>query len=261
MQSQTKELRDFLHQLADLAKQITLQYFRQDIQLQQKSDRTPVTVADQEAELCLRDHIVERFPDHGFLGEETGEHCMDADYAWIVDPIDGTKNYTIGAPVFGTLIALLYKGRPVAGLLDMPALSQRWVGIAGQPTLLNGATCHVSPATPIGDAIVHATTPDTFDERQREQFDQVSEQCRFRLFGKDCYAYGLLASGFLQLVMEASLKAVDILPIVPVVEGAGGIITDWRGLPISLTNHDTALVASDAHLHRHALQVIDNVRP
>lgn len=256
LQTDSRELLDFLHHLADMAQQITMRYFRRDIQLRQKSDRTPVTIADRETEQSLRRCISKKFPDHGFVGEETGSQNVDADYTWIIDPIDGTKNFTIGAPVFGTLIALLYQGRPFAGLLDMPALSERWVGIQGQPTLLNGEPCHVSPATPICDAIIHATTPDMFDQLQRQQFNHVSGQCRFRLFGKDCYAYGLLASGFLQLVMEAGLKAVDVLPLVPVIEGAGGIITDWQGQPISLTNCGTALAASDANLHLQVLHII-----
>ena len=252
---------DFMHQLADAAKKITSNYFRQDIQVQQKADQTPVTRADLETEYKLRELVNRTFPEHGFFGEETGSSDLHAEFTWIIDPIDGTKNYTIGVPIFGTLIALLREGVPVAGLLDMPVLEQRWLGLQGQATKLNGRVCGTSNCSKLSDAIIHATTPDMFDKHQAQQFDRLSAHCRFRLFGKDCYAYGLLASGFLQLIMEADLKVFDILPLVPIVQGAGAVISDWNGQAISLQNHRKVLVACNETLQQQALTIINEQIP
>ena len=252
-------LMQFMHSLANAAKRITLSWYQKENHLQDKADQTPVTIADQETEQHLRSLIAEHFPDHGFLGEETGEKDLHAEYIWIVDPIDGTKNYTIGAPIFGTLIALLQDGAPIAGLLDMPVLQQRWFSYCGRSTELNGETCQTDKCDQLATAIIHATTPDMFNPRQSRQFDHLSAHCRFRLFGKDCYAYGLLASGFLHLIMEADLKAVDILPLVPIIENAGGKITDWQGHPLSLKNHRTALASCNPVLHELALSRISGL--
>ena len=190
---------------------------------------TPVTAADRAAEAAMRGMIESRFPDHGIVGEEYGRVREDADFVWVLDPIDGTKSFISGVPLFGTLIALTRAGRPILGIIDQPISHERWVGAAGGRSTLNGAAirCRVSPG--LETATLFATTPDMFRGPDAEGFARVSAAVKLTRFGADCYAYGLLAAGFIDLVLEASLKPYDFCAIVPIVEGAGGIATDWRG--------------------------------
>lgn len=232
--------------LADAAHAATRAHFRsRSLVRDTKSDSSPVTAADRAAEAAMRGIIAEAFPDHGVFGEEAGySGPKDAEHVWILDPIDGTKSFITGKPLFVTLIALTHKGVPVLGVIDQPVIGERWVGAAGAPTTCNGEAVRCDDvAVSLADSYVFATTPKMFDgnAKVRASFDRVAGACREVLYGCDGYAYGLVASGHADAVCEADLGVYDAAALVPVVSGAGGVITDWAGAPL---HFDPAALAS-----------------
>ena len=243
------ELVRFAGAMADAAGALARRYFRSDIAVETKADASPVTIADREIERTLRDMIAARFPDHGVFGEEHGAASLDRDFVWVIDPIDGTKSFIAGMPLFGTLIALLRDGQPVLGVVDHPALGERWVGAAGQATLRHGTPCRTRDCRALSDAILFATSPDLFTGADLDAFERVSRRARMRRFGGDCYAYALLASGFVDAVVETGLQPYDYLALVPVIEGAGGVITDWRGQRLGLASDGRVVAAATPALH------------
>ncbi len=243
----------FAEELADLAGPIARKYFRQKLTIETKPDSSPVTIADREIESAMRRRIGETFPGHGILGEEHGLERADADRVWVIDPIDGTKSFISGMPTFGTLIAYLERGIPTVGVVDHPALTERWIGARGRPTLLNGEPCRTSRRERVSEAILYATSPDMFTGQDRASFEAVSAKVSLRRFGGDCYAYALLASGHIDLVIEAGLQPYDYLSLVPVIEGAGGVITDWSGRALGLRSDGRVVAAATAALHAEAL--------
>jgi len=251
------ELRRFAETLADTARSGTLRWFRRPVDIDIKDDLSPVTIADRDVEQRLRTLVREHYPDHGFIGEEFGHDKGKSEFAWIVDPIDGTKQFITGVPLFGTLIGLLQNGRPILGVADIPAMHERWVGVQGRQTLLDGNVCNTSPVSQIADASIYTTSPDIFSQQQWPLFESLSERCRFRRFGLDCYAYTLLSAGYVDIVMEAGLHAFDILPLVPIIEGAGGRVTDWQGYPLTLEHCDQALAVANDALH---VATVDSIR-
>jgi len=195
-------------------------------------------------------------PAHGFFGEESGDQTSEESWRWIVDPIDGTKAFANGSPTFGTLISLIHNDNPVLGIIDHAALGERWIGLSGQPTTCNGETCKTSQISELQDASVNCTTIDMFDPAGFQLFNQLSSACRYRTFGGDCFSYGLLASGHAHLVCEADLKPYDFMALVPVIEGAGGIITDWEGQRLTPTSGDKVLASANASLHQQAIKIL-----
>jgi inositol-phosphate phosphatase/L-galactose 1-phosphate phosphatase/histidinol-phosphatase len=242
--------------LADAAGAAIRPCFRTPIAIDDKPDLTPVTAADRAAERAMRELIERRFPDHGVLGEEFGPFRSEAEFVWTLDPIDGTKSFISGLPLFGTLIALTRRGRPILGVIDQPILHERWVGAEGRSTTLNGAAISVRPCRDLAAATLFATAPDMFVGADAGAFARLKAAVKLVRFGADCYAYGLLAAGFIDLVAEAQLKPYDVCPMVPIVEGAGGVITDWRGAALDLSADGHALVAGDDALHRAALALL-----
>jgi inositol-phosphate phosphatase/L-galactose 1-phosphate phosphatase/histidinol-phosphatase len=243
--------------LADQSGAVLRRYFRQPFQIDTKADLSPVTIADREVETLVRAGIEAAFPDHGILGEEFGTARADAEYVWVIDPIDGTKAFMTGKATFGTLIALTRHGTPILGVIDQPILRERWLGAAGRSTTFNGAPITVRPCARLADASLYATTPQMFVGNDATAFERLMNAVKYPLYGADCYAYGLLASGFTDLVCEASLQPYDYCALVPVVQGAGGRMSDWEGRPLSLASHAASkgrvLAAGDAALHQAAL--------
>ena len=242
--------------LADAAGEVIRPYFRKPLAIRDKPDLTPVTAADRAAEAAMRALIEARFPDHGIVGEEFGRVREDAEFVWVLDPIDGTKSFISGVPLFGTLIALTREGHPVLGIIDQPILRERWVGAVGRPTTLNGAAIQCRACPTLAAATLFATTPDMFKGEDAACFARVSAAVKLTRFGADCYAYGLVATGFVDLVLEASLKPYDFCAMVPIVEGAGGVATDWRGRSLHLASDGRILVAGDRRLHGAALALL-----
>ncbi|MCZ0813494.1 MAG: histidinol-phosphatase [Pseudomonadota bacterium] len=252
----TEKLARFADDLADVTDAMAKTYFRKPLGVERKADLSPVTQADLEIEATMRERIAERFPSHGVLGEEHENTRLDAAHVWVLDPIDGTKSFVSGMPTFGTLIACLFDGVPELGVISIPATGERWVGLRGEQSALNGKPCRTSGRTRLADATLYTTTPDTFDAPGSARFEALSERVGMRRFGGDCYAYGLLASGHVDLVLEMNLQPYDYMALVSVVEGAGGVITDWNGKALGLQSDGRVIAAASAALHAEALDAI-----
>jgi inositol-phosphate phosphatase/L-galactose 1-phosphate phosphatase/histidinol-phosphatase len=242
--------------LADAARTVTRSYFRKPVTVFDKADASPVTVADREAEAAMRQLIEQEAPDHGIFGEEYGAVRTDAEWVWVLDPVDGTKAFITGKPSFGTLIALLHKGRPVLGIIDQPILDERWLGVAGRPTTLNGQPIQVRPCPELHLAALYATAPEMFTGADAVAWEALRSRVKLPRYGADCYAYGLLAAGYVDLVVEASLQPYDYLPLVAIIEGAGGILTDWQGRRLGLGSDGRVVAAGDPTAHAAALAVL-----
>jgi inositol-phosphate phosphatase/L-galactose 1-phosphate phosphatase/histidinol-phosphatase len=245
----------FANELADLAAAAVRPHFRQPIPVESKADRSPVTIADRAAEEAMRRRIEARFPAHGIIGEEFGRVREEAEYLWVLDPIDGTKSFISGVPLFGTLIALLRRGRPILGVIDQPISRERWLGGAGRTTL-NGMPVKARACPSLDAATLFSATLDMFQGGEVAAFDRLRAAVRLVRWSADCYAYALLATGFVDLVAEASMKPYDYAALIPVVEGAGGAITDWQGRPLTLESDGRVLAAGDPALHAAAVRLL-----
>jgi inositol-phosphate phosphatase / L-galactose 1-phosphate phosphatase / histidinol-phosphatase len=242
--------------LADAAGEAIRPYFRQPLAVDDKPDLSPVTIADRAAEMAMRRLIARHFPEHGILGEEFGSERTDAEFIWVLDPIDGTKSFISGVPLFGTLIALAHRGRPILGIIDQPISRERWVGAAGRPTTFNRTPVRTRPCPALAAATAFSTSPDMFKGTDAAAHTRVAAAVKLVRFGADCYAYGLLALGCIDIVIEASLKPYDFSAMLPIVEGAGGVATDWHGDPLTLASDGRVLVAGDRRAHQQALALL-----
>ena len=242
--------------LADAAGIVARRNFRSGIDVIGKADDSPVTIADSEAESRMRAIIARECTDHGIVGEEYGAERIDAEHVWVLDPIDGTKSFISGVPLFGTLIALVRRGRPILGIIDQPVLRERWIGVVGRPTRFCGKTARSRACGRIAEATLFATSPHMFHGDDAAAFERVRSAVRLPRYGGDCYAYGLPASGHVDIVIEAGLKPRDYLAQVPIIEGAGGALTDWEGRPLTLESGRRICAAGDRKLHRKVLGLL-----
>ncbi len=242
--------------LADPARKVVMSHFRKPLEIDAKPDDSPVTIADRQAEDAMRALIEDAFPDHGIIGEERAGKNEDAETVWVLDPIDGTQSFVTGKPLFGTLIGLLERGRPILGILDMPALGERWIGAAGRPTLFNGDPVTVRACSGVDKAWLYATSPHMFEDADFPVFERLRKACWRTIYGAECMAYGLLASGLVDIVCEGTMKLYDYAPMVPIIEGAGGVITDWRGNALGMDGDGTVVTAGDAACHAAALELL-----
>lgn len=249
-----REFKQFSSLLIKESTQIIRDYFRVPITIQRKSDNTPVTIADKKAEEKMRELIIKHFPDHGILGEEFGSENTDADYTWVLDPIDGTKSFICGAVTFGTLIGLLYKGEPLFGIIHLPALMESLFG-DNQQTELNGKTVTVRKCKSLSDAVLLSTEHYEINRYQDgKKFEKLSQSVYiYRNLG-DCYGYYLLASGFADIMLDPIVAPWDVLPIIPIIRGSGGIITDWHGQDPVKGN---SIIASGSELHPNLLKMLN----
>lgn len=249
---------EIAERLADTARPIAQRYFRSGVAIEAKADSSPVTCADREIETALRDILHEAVPDHAVIGEEMGGASDRTGPLWILDPIDGTKAFATGTPVFGTLVGLAIDGRFVLGVIDQPIAGERWLGAAGRTTTFNGKPARVSGCAALADARLYTTAPEYFAESAAmAAFERVRAATMFTRYGADCYAFGLLASGHVDLIVESQLNLWDIAALVPVVEGAGGIITDWYGMALTTAAEGRVVASSSAALHEAALDLLN----
>lgn len=244
------------HRLADAAGAVIRGYFRQPVAIDAKSNLTPVTIADREAEDALRALLAVERPDDGILGEEGGTSGLDRDYVWVLDPVDGTKSFMTGRPIFGTLIGLLHKGRPVLGVIDQPILGERWIGGVGRPTLFNGTPVRTRACAALDEATLTTTTPDMFLNGGEAALARLKAASRYTVYGSDCYGYAQLANGWLDVVLERDLAPWDWAALVPVVEGAGGRMTDWQGRDLVLGAVGEVVAAGDPALHARCVALL-----
>ena len=216
---------------ADVAGAVVRPFFRAGVAADLKSDRSPVTIADRSAEQAMRAVLSERFPDHGILGEEFGLDRPDARHRWVLDPIDGTRAFITGRPTFGTLIALLDGDTPILGVIDQPVTGERWIGAAGRATTfrgLYGGRPGCRPCASLADAELSCTSPEMLGA-DAPRWQRLAGAVKRTYWGGDCYAHGLLALGQIDVIAETTMKLWDWAALVPVIEGAGGKVTDWSG--------------------------------
>ena len=233
--------------LADVAGEAIRPWFRTGIDAERKGDSTPVTKADRAAEEAMRRILKAESPRDGVHGEEFGIEEGASGRTWVLDPIDGTTSFLVGRPIFGTLIALMVDGWPVLGVIDQPVLGERWLGVAGRPTTLNGTRVATRTCPALAEATLATTGPHYFDNHDGEHFMALAARTDHRrmVMGGDCYNYALLASGHIDLVCEAGLKLHDWAALVPVVEGAGGTMADWNGDPLNADSDGRVLALGD----------------
>jgi myo-inositol-1(or 4)-monophosphatase len=256
------ELADFAVDVMARAGDIALRYFRTDLEVENKAkkrDYDPVTLADREIEDFIRGRLRERFPGHAIIGEEYGNEGAGAALTWLIDPIDGTRGFLCGTPMWGILLGLMEGERCRAGFVRQPFVGETYVGCDGSGFVLEPGGKRVALGTRgtcrVNEAIVCCTHPNMFrTEAERRVFAAVESACRFSRFGTDCYGYCLLARGFVDLIVEADLEAYDIVPLIPIVEAAGGVVTAWNGGPAA--RGGAVIAAANADLHRAALAVI-----
>ena len=231
--------------LADAAGAAIRPFFRAPFEVSDKSDASPVTEADRAAELAMRRLIDAERPRDGIIGEEFGAERADAARQWVLDPIDGTRSFIAGRPIFGTLIALMQDGWPVLGIIDQPISGERWVGAMSLGTTLNGKPVKTRACRALDQAILATTGPQYFPGHSAEHFSVLGGQCRDTIWGGDCYNYALLASGHIDIVVEAGLKLHDLAALVPIVEGAGGQMCDWSGEPLTDASEGDVIAVGD----------------
>lgn len=240
---------ELANHLADAAGAAIRPLFRGDWQVEHKDDHTAVTVADRAAEEAMRRIVEAERPTEGIIGEEFGSVREGASRQWVFDPIDGTQSFVAGRPIFGTLIALLQDGWPVLGVIDQPILGERWVGAIGEGTTFNGKPIRTRACSALAGASVATTSPHAFADEEVDAYLRVVAKAYpkrpYPVYGGDCYNYALLASGHLDLVMESGLKLHDYAALVPVVEGAGGIMADWQGHPLDAGSDGTVIALGD----------------
>jgi histidinol phosphatase-like enzyme (inositol monophosphatase family) len=259
-QSEFHEFLTLAHALADRTAAVILPHFRTSLGVDHKGGSVfdPVTAADRAAEQAIRDVLAETYPAHGIIGEEFGSIGAGADYCWIIDPIDGTRAFILGQPLWGTLIGLLRGGRPVLGLMDQPFTGERfWNGKDQAFFSRHGAErpMQTRACAALGDAMLACTSPDLFaDDQEEARFEAISRAVRMRRFGGDCYNYCMLALGQLDLVAEAGLKEYDILPLIPIIERAGGVVSTWDGG--DPRGGGRILAAGDPRLHEKAVKAL-----
>lgn len=241
--------------MADLAREEALKYFRQNIDIDEKDDKTPVTQADRIIESRLREFIRREFPSHGIIGEEYGKENTHAEFVWVIDPIDGTKSFAIGRPLFGTVIGLVHQGKPVVGLIEQAFTKERWFGVTNQSCTHNGKPIKIASPRELKDARFYSGPPSMFHDC-RDSYETLSNSVKWIYYGGNCYAYGLLAMGWIDLVMERDLDVFDIMGLIPIIKGAGGYVCSWDKKEIDLSTNGSIVAASSEKLAMDALSII-----
>lgn len=252
----TQEIRPFIGRLAEVSGTVIRDYFmRAELAVEYKKDASPVTLADRGAEQVMRDLIKRQYPSHGVIAEEFGNENEDAEWVWVLDPIDGTISFTAGCPLFGTLIGLLHNGKPVAGCIHQPVLEQLLLGDS-EGTTLNGKAVRARSTMKLEDATLLTTDMSNIDLYQDEAlFERLRRRCKiFRTWG-DCYGYFLVCTGGADIMCDPILNPWDLLPLIPVLRGAGVEVSDWSGNEVDVGTR--SLLAAPMPLHRAAKRVLN----
>ena len=247
---------DLACRLTEVSRPILKRYYRKKLDIIDKADESPVTKADRECEAALRETITAAFPDHGIIGEEFGAERTDAEYVWVLDPLDGTRSFITGRPLFGTLIALTRAGKPVMGVIDMPILGDLFLGVAGQPSTLNGEPIQARPCAALSEAYFSTISPQLFGEEKLPRFEALRGKVKSMTYGGDCYQYAMVATGFIDLVVERGLGIYDYMALVPVIQGAGGHITDWQGKALTMESDGQVVAAGDRRILDQAIATL-----
>ena len=258
MKPYLSEFVKFANSLADTASETSMYYFRKKINIENKDDESPVTIADKKTEEIIRDQIRKTYPNHGILGEEYENEKLDSEFIWVIDPIDGTRSYIAGHRDFGNLISLLHNNKPVIGIINCPAHNERWIGIENTKTTCNGKKVITSGIKKIENAYLFTSGIYFHEPVFRNGFEILKEKSKYFRLGGDCYMYGMLSSGFIDIVIEDTLKAHDYMALINVVEGSGGKITDKYGKPITLQSDGSLIASSSIELQDEIIKIINN---
>ena len=232
-------------------------YFRSDLQVTDKGDSSPVTSADKLIESLLRVRIRSEFPDHGIIGEEEANENLISKYRWVIDPIDGTRSFITGNPLFGTLLGLVTEDEFLLGLMDLPMSQERWWATLDGGSFYKGKRCATSSTQKIEESRLVCTSPAILSTKELKQFQNLAKSVRVERYGGDCFNYGALACGWVELVAEASLQFYDIAALVVIIQEAGGIVTDWSGDPVRMGWDGTVLAAANLELYEQALELLN----
>ena len=256
MKKDLQKYLDAANQIADQAREISMTYFRNDFQVSIKDDLTPVTLVDKKIESFAREIIKSKFPHCGIIGEEEANFQIGSEDVWVIDPVDGTKAFVSGIPVFTTMIGVLRHGVPVLSVIDNPVLNERWVGIENGPSRLNGTNLSTSAEENISMCSLHATSAQMFSSEEYLRWMELAKSVSFHHYGSESYSYCLLAAGHIELVVEADLKIYDFLPVVKLIQGSGGVITNWNGSPLTLESDGHVIAASSVLIHDQAIAIL-----
>lgn len=251
-----QEILQFAQTLADESGKIIRKYFRALDQITTKTDKSLVTIADLEVENRLRELIKSQYPFHGIIGEEQKTHNGNANYKWVLDPIDGTLSFVCGRATFGTLIGFVDGDKPIIGIIDQPILNERWAGIVGGQALFNNKICKTRNCKKLDEAIIGTSGPYYFNQDELTKFNNVTKFNKNTIFGGDCYLYALLASGYIDIVIETNLKPHDFCAITAVTKAAGAIVTDWNGNDITLKSNGQIIVCANKDLHKQVIEAL-----
>lgn len=246
----------FAQQLAQTSRQIILDSLKNPITFDTKSDLSPVTVIDQRVEYALRQLITQHYPEHGILGEEYASEKLDADYVWVIDPIDGTKAFITGMPIYGTLISLTYHGVPFIGIIDHPVTDERWLGVDGQTSTYNGKPIQTRDCHQLSDAIVSIGNPESLSQGEREAFTQLRQMTKWGIYGGNCYVYGRLAMGQVDISVDSGLDPFDYCALDVVVRNAGGMMSDWEGERLTIHSGHRVVACGDKALHQQVIKLL-----
>lgn len=250
----------FVNELADVSARTIAPFFRSAMTMENKAGSggfDPVTEADRAAEAAMRARIRAAFPAHGIEGEEFGDEGSSAEYVWVLDPIDGTAAFISGMPLWGTLIGLKRNGTPVYGMMCQPFIGEKFYGDCGQSSYQRGGETRIirtRRCASLAEATLSSTSPHLFSDDEAGAFNEVRRKVRLTRYGADCYAYCLLAAGHIDLVIEAGLKPCDIAPLIPIIQGAGGVVTTWEGG--SAVNGGRIIAAGDPAIHAEAVRLL-----
>lgn len=246
----------FSARLADISRSMLLAAAQDAPRIDIKADASFVTATDRAVEARLREEIRAAFPDHGIMGEEHGSEGLEREFVWVLDPIDGTAAWIAGIPVYGTLIGVARGGRPFTGVIDLPATGERLSGVAGRAAWHNGTPIRVRHAVPLAEAYLTSSNPRFIPDADRAAFARLDAAVRFTQYGGSCYAYACLARGRTDLAADAGFDCYDLFAPTAIIEGAGGIVTDWAGAPLDLGWQGCVIAASGADLHARALGLL-----
>jgi histidinol phosphatase-like enzyme (inositol monophosphatase family) len=253
-------LDQFFGELAEASGAVILPFFRMNgVVVNKVGDRgfDPVTEADRAAELLIRERIKRAFPDHAIRGEEFGVENEGAEYEWIIDPIDGTRGFICGLPTWGTLVGLMRNGQPVQGMMNQPFIGERFLGDGRTARMISARgerRLSVRRCASLAEATIATTSPRIITGTDAVAYDRLEAQCRVKRYGTDCYAYAMVAAGQIDLVCETGLQSYDIAPLIPIIEGAGGVVTTWSGE--SAAKGGSIIAAGDPALHARAIEVL-----
>lgn len=248
---------DFSHQLADAVGEVHRKYFRQPVSTEYKEDSSPVTQCDQESEAVARELIMRHFPQHGILGEEFPPHQPEAEFVWIIDPVDGTKFFMTGHPLFALLLGLSYQGQFILGVIDQAITRERWLGADGFGTFLNGQPVHTRHCASLDQAIIARVGYEWHSAGRDHYIDRVWKASHWAQWGVAPYDYGLLVSGHLDMVITAGPLLHDIAAVEPIVRNAGGLMCDWYGRPLDMNSPNHVLALGNPALLPEVLKVLD----